>query len=130
MIYGVEDTILHDNMGEYAEGLKKVESLLREFCKANPTSHSACESDNEGRFLRAFLSHPFVLRHEIHGQKILCIDGTFMKQGMYRETMLAVDWFSLLVIVCHSRETLQVQCVCAVFRSHPFANGSCANLTL
>ena len=54
----------------------------------NPLSLSKWEQDGDGKFTRAFRSHPFVARHQHHGQVVVGIDGAFMKHQVYKEQMV------------------------------------------
>ncbi|KAH9095697.1 hypothetical protein Ae201684P_015496 [Aphanomyces euteiches] len=73
MMYRVQTKITEENLGDYENNFKKVESLLEEFERANPGSRQVFERDHEGRYKRAFLSNPFVARHVKHVQKVLGI---------------------------------------------------------
>ncbi|CAK4770202.1 unnamed protein product [Aphanomyces euteiches] len=60
MMYRAQEVIKEDIMGDYAENFKKLPSLLEEFCRVNCGSHQAFGLDSEGRYKRAFLSHPHI----------------------------------------------------------------------
>jgi hypothetical protein len=88
MMYRVQQQINNSNLGSYEEEFKKIDSLLREFAKVNPGCRVSCEHNSDGRFRRAFFSNPLVASHQEHGQKVLGVDGSSMKHGVYKETML------------------------------------------
>jgi hypothetical protein len=90
MAYRARDAIASELLGDYDVDFKKLPSLLCAFCAQNPTSHSSIDCDETGRFRRAFLSHPFVTRHQEFGQAVMGLDGAFMKHQVYKETMLVL----------------------------------------
>ncbi|KAH9112724.1 hypothetical protein LEN26_013233 [Aphanomyces euteiches] len=88
MMYRAQANIVEENLGDYKENFKKIASLLEEFCMVNPSCHQACDMDHDGCYKRAFISNPYISRHVQHGQRVLGIDGAFMKHGVYSEVML------------------------------------------
>lgn len=106
MTYRVRETLLSELSGSYEQSFQKTASLLSLFCQSNPTSHFDFRVDENGRFKCAFLSHPYSRSLLTHGQKILGIDGAFMKHGRYDSVMLVLvgrdgNWNNVtLAIIC------------------------------
>jgi hypothetical protein len=90
MAHRARDALVDESDGAYADGFSKLESLLALFCSKNDGSTSDVQFTGTGDFVRAFLSHPFVAQHAKYGQQVLGADGTFMKHGFYKRTMLVL----------------------------------------
>jgi hypothetical protein len=60
MMYRARDQITAASVGDFESEFKLLPSLLREFCRLNPSSRYSFRTDSNGRFRRAFVSHPFV----------------------------------------------------------------------
>jgi hypothetical protein len=90
MAYRARDVITSELLGDYNDNFMKLPSLLEAFCSVNPSSHYSIDCDEAGRFNRAFLSHPFVKRHQEYGQAVMGFDGALLKHQVYKETMLVL----------------------------------------
>ncbi|RLN94498.1 hypothetical protein BBJ28_00016726 [Nothophytophthora sp. Chile5] len=78
-MYRVRETLLEDTALDYAEGCKRVHSVLTLFQRGNPTAHVATENSADKRFRRAFLSHPDVRILGETSQMVLRLVGAFLK---------------------------------------------------
>ena len=88
MVYRARDQVTSEFQGDYEQGLQKLESLLALFCEKNTGSVYSFDVDSESRFDRAFVSHPFAVERQRHGQAVLGFDGAFMKSAKFNGTML------------------------------------------
>ncbi|POM71884.1 Uncharacterized protein PHPALM_11491 [Phytophthora palmivora] len=75
--YRSRTLILEELYGSLEEGVQKLESLLLMWKTKNPTSHVDCDFNEDGEFVRAFVSHPYAPLYEKCGQRICGVDGAF-----------------------------------------------------
>ena len=88
MAYRARDTIIEALSVGYESGFTYLESLLSSFCSKTSSLCYNVQFDDQGRFVRACLTSPFTDAHNCCGQKILGIDGSFLKHGRYKSIML------------------------------------------
>lgn len=88
MLYRVQEVLLEDTALDYAEGCRRVHSLLALFQRANSTAHITIQYSTDNQFRRAFLSHPGVRVLGDTSQAVLGLDGAFLKHKGADSTML------------------------------------------
>lgn len=82
MAYQSRDEIVDNTNGNVYIGFQSLESLLNDFKEKNPTCAVAFSTEGDGefkRFKRAFLSCPYAAEIQQRSQRVLGIDGAFMK---------------------------------------------------
>jgi hypothetical protein len=86
--YRGKNLILDDLFGSVEDGFRRLRSLLEIWSVNNPTSVTCSDWNENGEFVRAFVSHPFAYHYAEHGQKVVGIDGAFIKHGKFKSTQL------------------------------------------
>ncbi|KAF4136132.1 hypothetical protein GN958_ATG14690 [Phytophthora infestans] len=116
MMYRVREVLMEDTALDYAEGCKRVQSLLVLFKRGNPTSYIDIEYTADNRFRRAFLYHPDVHWLGETSQAVTGLDGAFLKHKGADNIMLILvgrngnlENIILAVAICPSED--EVNCV-------------------
>ncbi|KAF4128134.1 SWIM zinc finger domain-containing protein [Phytophthora infestans] len=111
MMYRVREVLMEDTSLDYAEGCKRVQSLLVLFKRGNPTSYIDIEYTADNRFRRAFLSHPDVHLLGETSQAVIGLDGAFLKHKGADNTILIfvgrngnLENIILAVAICPSED--------------------------
>lgn len=87
-VYRAMDTIKLQSRGDVDASYSLIPSLPKRFAEINPGSHTAYESDTDGRFSRAFLQSPTSSRAILCLQRIVGLDGAHSKSPRYDGTQL------------------------------------------
>jgi hypothetical protein len=110
-LYRAREVLLQDTSSDYLNGCQRVKSLLQLFNKANPGSCMDFQLSPDGRFRRAFLSHPDVEHITPASQRVLGVDGAFLKHKGADNVMLVMvgrdgnlENILLAVAICPSED--------------------------
>lgn len=91
--YRARKLIAEDLFGSADDGFQKMESLVDNWARKNPTSFTACAFTDDGEFSRVFVSHPYAPRYESSGMKIAGVDGAVLpgKHGCFQMALVGKD---------------------------------------
>lgn len=111
-LYRAREVLLQDTASDYLKGCQQVRSLLTAFVTSNPGSVEDVQLSTESSFTRAFLSHPDADLISKSSQRVLGVDGAFLKHKGVDNIMLVMvgrdgnfENNILAVAICPSEDT-------------------------